>query len=992
MKYSVGLVDRNRKSPAPRRVLRRPSFLKYSGFKKFGSKNIKNRKSGITTKGKREKKEGPLKKKLKKAFYILVGILFFIGCIGLIVIGLYLKGLQNSLPSPDQLVERKSDQSTQIFDRNEQLLYTIYGDQNREFVSIDKVPEYTKWAVLAAEDIEFYQHKGIDYAGIARAALQNLTAGTVVRGASTITQQLVKTTLLFDILGEEAYRQTYTRKIKEILITMQVEQTFSKDEILQMYMNEIPLGGVNYGFQAAANAYFGKNVDELTLAESALIAGLIQSPGIYSPLYGTNPDLAEMRQDYVLDQMLKHKNLTGVTEEEIEAAKAEELEYKTRRIDIKAPHFVFYVKSLLEKEFGVDRVERGGLKVTTTLDYSLQEIAEEEIIKGVTSGKRYNVNNGSMVVIDPNNGQILAMVGSVDYWNTEDPRVDGNVNIAVSERQMGSSVKPFVYLTAITQGYGPWTLAPDLKEITFGKYDPKNWDSKNIGLLTARKALVESRNVSAVYMLQLAGIDAFLQTMQKVGVTTLSNRESYGLSLALGSGEEKLLEHTAGFAVFATGGIKRDVVSILKVEDSKGEIIKEVEENEGQRVFDEKDVYLLNWILCDLGGMDDRPNNAKYKIGGQRICAKTGTTDGPKDLTTVMYHKNLVVGVWNGNNNNKIMPGAWGSIVPLSIANSFMTRVQGRYKPVVYNRPAGVLSTTVCKDTGATPADGVNCSKEASVYISGKAPQTDNRKVYTICTANNLIPDNLDLAVKYGLTTDKIVLSTTLENPYQRGAYEKYLLGMKNSVYLADAPATGTCPLPLGPDNAPMIDMSQPVNGQKTERGKNLELVGSVTVLQSVASFSAKFDGVPIIGASLNSNGTFVINYFVDAATSLGNHTVTVSVTDNLGKSATKSVTVEVIENVSGITVSMSAPSNGATVTSPVTLSATVSGGTVDNVSFYISKVGGGYTKTLTDSSDSGGWSAVWSNGATAGQYTIVVKAVKSGITITGNSISITLN
>ncbi len=248
----------------------------------------------------------------KKFLYIFLGVCFFILCAGLITVGIYLKNLQNSLPSPDELISRRSDESTKIYDRNNVLLYTVYGDQNREFVSIEDIPEHTKWAVLAAEDIEFYQHKGLDYAGIAKALYQNLTKGEIVRGASTITQQLVKGTLLYDILGEEAYAQTYSRKIKEILITMQVEQTFTKDEILQMYMNEIPLGGVNYGFQAAAKAYFGKDVKDLTLAESALIAGLIQSPGIYSPLFGTKPELAKVRQTYVLDQMLKHKELTGV--------------------------------------------------------------------------------------------------------------------------------------------------------------------------------------------------------------------------------------------------------------------------------------------------------------------------------------------------------------------------------------------------------------------------------------------------------------------------------------------------------------------------------------------------------------------------------------------------------------------------------------------------------------------------------------------------------
>jgi len=440
-------------------------------------------------------------------------------------------------------------------------------------------------------------------------------------------------------------------------------------------------------------------------------------------------------------------------------------------------------------------------------------------------------------------------------------------------------------------------VSPDLSEIKFGTYDPKNWDGKYMGLITTRKAIVESRNVSAVYNLQLVGIDAFLQTMQKVGVTNFSSKESYGLSLALGSGEEKLLEHAAGFSVFATGGIKRDVVSILKVEDSKGEILKEAGENKGQRVFDEKEVYLLNWMLCDLGGMNDRPNNAKYTVNGKRVCGKTGTTDGPKDLTTILYHPSLVVGVWNGNNNNKILPGAWGSTVPLGIANSFMTRVASRYAPSTYNRPAGVLSTVLCTDTGATPADGVNCKKEASVYISGRAPQVDNRKTYEVCKSNGLIPDNLEAARKYGLTTAKIVLSTTLENQFQRDAYSKYLLSIKNSAYLTKAPATGTCPLPLGPDNAPLIELSSPTDGQKVVKGTNLEIAGSVTAMESISTFTAKFDGNNIAGSTVNPNGSFVINYFVDTSTSLGNHTITITVVDNKGKSTTKSVVIEIIAN-----------------------------------------------------------------------------------------------
>ena len=885
MKYSVGIS--NSRSQATRRPVRSAGgFSTYNVFKKFNSKNV-----GKTTRSKDKK---PMKPKMKKILYILVGIVFFIGCIILLGVGIYLKNIQKSLPSPDELVQRQSDESTQILDRNGTILYTIYGNQNREFVSIDNIPEKTKWAVIAAEDIEFYQHKGVDYKGIISAALANLKAGGITRGASTITQQLIKNTILYDILGDEAYDQKYTRKIKEILITMQVEQTFTKDQILQMYLNEVPLGGVNYGLQAAANAYFAKDVSELTLAESATIAGLIQSPGVYSPLYGTNPDMAKERQSYVVDQMLKHKDLTGVTEEEVEAARNEELVYSTKKIDIKAPHFVFYVKQLLVEKYGIDRVEKGGLKVTTTLDYPVQEIAEEEVSKGVDNAKKNNINNGAMVVMDPNNGQVLAMVGSVDYWNVEDPRVDGNVNIALSQRQMGSSIKPFVYLTAVQQGYGPGTVTPDLEQIKFGTYDPKNWDSKNMGLMTARKALVYSRNVPAVYTLQMVGIDNFLQTTEKVGITSLANKAGYGLSLALGSGEETLLEHAVGYTVLANGGLKYDVSPILKVEDSEGEVLEEYQAQEGKRVFEEKEIYAVNWMLCDLGGFGDRPDNGYYTVNGKRVCGKTGTTDGPKDLTTIIYHQKLVVAVWNGNNNGEVAPGAWGSTIPLRIANSFVKRVADRYVPETYSRPAGILSTTVCTDTGASPADGVNCNKEASIFVEGGAPQVDNRKAVEVCKANNLIPDNLSIAQKYGLTTTKYILSTKLGNTLQQGAYDKYLLEIENSVYLTADPATANCAVPLGVDNAPVVDITKPTTNQTVNIGGNLEISGSVAFTGSITTFEVTFDGAAIAGATIQSNGSYVVNYPIPVGTTLGAHTVTVNVTDSAGKTASASVSINV--------------------------------------------------------------------------------------------------
>ena len=892
MKYSMS-VAKSRKYGNRRSYSRRPSSLSsYSRMKMYNSKNLKKRnskKKNISSVFSSKFKT----KKFRKFLYVFIGILFFLGCSGLIVAGVYLKNLQTSLPSPNELVERTSDQSTKIYDRNGTLLYTVYGNQNREFVSIEDIPEYTRWAVLAAEDIEFYQHKGLDYAGIAKAFYQNLTHGEVVRGASTITQQLIKTTLLYDILGDEAYDQKYSRKIKEILITMQVEQTLTKDEILQMYMNEIPLGGVNYGFQAAAKAYFGKGVGDLTIAESALIAGLIQSPGIYSPLFGTNPELAKVRQTYVLDQMLKHKNLTGVTEEEIDKAKEEELVYTTTRIDIKAPHFVFYVKQLLEAEFGVDRVERGGLKVTTTLDYSVQEIAEDEVVKAINkNGLPFKVNNGAAVVMNPNTGEVLAMVGSVDYWNTDNPKVDGNVNITTSERQVGSSAKPYVYLAGFGKGYSPGTLAPDIK-MTFGRYAPNNWDMGFEGIGTARKNLGRSRNLSSVYTLQMVGVDAFLQVTEKLGITTLKNKADYGLSLALGAGEMKLLEHTAAFGVFANEGVRNETVSILKVEDSKGTILKEAIFDQGKQVIDEKEIYLLNYILCDLGGHGDRMGIGYSRIKGSNVCFKTGTTDGPKDLTAVMYHKNLVVGVWAGNNDNTVAPGAWGVSLPLPMAHAIASRLADRYPPELFTRPAGIVSTTVCRDTGGIPAEGVNCEKEASVYIAGRAPQVDSRKVVTVCKANGMIPSNFALADKYGLLEQKTVITFKIENRLQQTAYEQYLAS--NPAYIFVDPATAECPLPLGPDNAPIVEINSPADGTIFKKSQTMSITGSTRQLETITEFTITIDGTALTGVTL-SGSSFSVSKSLSTL-SVGNHTVTITAKDNYGKIGTKSITFKVEED-----------------------------------------------------------------------------------------------
>ncbi len=835
MKYSVNIKSSKnkkkktsagrRKSPSRKGDLSskaiNPSKLRGKQPRLGAKKKKKASYLGIT----KNRKNLPLKQRLGKFFVILLGGFFFLLIASLIGGGLYLRSIEASLPDPDGLVERDSAQTTVIQDRDGNELYQIYGEQNREFVELDELPDHFIWAVLAAEDIDFYEHKGLDLLAIGRAAYANLVRGEIVRGASTITQQLVRNTLLYDFMGDEAYEETYSRKIQEVLITMQVEQTLSKEEILQMYVNEVPFGGVNYGIQAASRAYFAKDAQDLTLAESAMLAGVIASPSNFSPIFGTDPELAERRQNVVLNLMERNKDMTGVTSEEIEEAKEEELEYAAKRVDIDAPHFVFYVKEELEEEFGIERVERGGLRVRTSLDYSIQEIAEEEIRQGIEQhGHQYNVQNGAMLVLDPHTNEILAMVGSIDYWEQEDPKIDGNTNVITSLRQMGSSVKPYTYLRAFEDGYGPWLQAPDIRGLDFGDYELRNWDHNYHGHMTAREALLKSRNIPAVYTTQLIGLDGFIETAEKLGITSLVHRDAYGLSLGLGAAEMKMLEHTAAFSVFANEGVKKPVVSILEVKDPRGEVLYENEDTGGDRVVDEKYAYGINWILCDKGNFGDQPLDHHYHIAGERVCGKTGTTDGPRDLTTIMYHRNLVVGVWAGNNNNVEVPGAWSTTVPLPIASSFMERVATEYRPEGFSRPGGVNSVRVCNDTGWMADEDTECNRVESIYMDGNSPPDDEREVIQVCGDSGLIPTNKELAEHFDLLEEKILFKDyEMENPLQEDNYKDYLRDLDDREIIFSEPDEGECELPEGATDSPIIDITSPVQGDVYMPGDTLD-------------------------------------------------------------------------------------------------------------------------------------------------------------------------
>lgn len=639
----------------------------------------------------------------------------------------YLAFINNSLPSTDKIALETLDQSTRIYDRNGTLLYTIYGKENREYVSLDKISSKAQMALLAAEDIEFYNHKGIDVTNIFSALLDGLQ-GKPLRGASTITQQLSRNVVLEKIFGRAAAQdRSLERKLTEMVVAIQLEKKLSKDQILEIQMNEVFFGGTIYGYQTAARAYFSKDAKDLTLAESAYLAGIIQAPAFYQDeLSKGNVALLVKRRNDILDLMLKHKDTTKVTGEEILSAKAEPLNLKTGQLNLTAPHFVFYVIDQLKKQYGEEFLNTGGLRVKTTLDLPTQRVAERKLGDNIANFRTwYGVNNGAVVVISPKNGEVLAMVGSADYTNTSDKRVDGNVNVAVMPRQMGSSVKPYTYAAAFRDGYNPGSVVPDIA-MKFGNYKPTDWDNRFQGVMSIRSALNKSRNAPAVYTLQtIGGPSRFIQEAKVLGITTLGNPSNYGLSITLGAGEMTLLEHTNAFGAWANRGVKYDPSVILEIKDTKNKTLFSLDPPKSEkRVYSEQESYLMNWILCQMGGRMDKGAAWMYEASGQKLCGKTGTSTGPKDLITIGYYPKLLVGVWTGNNNGALTFGTrgqgWSENVPIVIMRDIMRDLVPMYGKEFYSQPSGVVNGFTCKNTGQIVGKDASCLKEATVYIPSK--------------------------------------------------------------------------------------------------------------------------------------------------------------------------------------------------------------------------------------------------------------------------------
>jgi penicillin-binding protein 1C len=608
-------------------------------------------------------------------FFVLV-----LGFIGFVATAVSALVLIRNLPNPERISERAVAESTKIYDRTGKiLLYDIHGEEKRTIVPFDQIPSGLIRATLAAEDIRFYQHSGIDFRGIARAVFGYVRNRETGPGGSTITQQLVKKALLSD-------ERTIPRKIREAALAILLERKYSKDEVLGMYLNQIPYGSNAYGISAAAQTFFGKQASELTLVEAATLAALPNAPTRLSP-YGSHLDELVARRNWILDRMAE----AGFADkEDVDGAKNTAISVVPPRQGLLAPHFVMYVREYLQEKYGEDAVEQSGFKVITTLDMEFQNAAEKIIKDGADlNEKQAGAANAAAVAIDPKTGEILAMVGSADYWTTPKPdkcrpgincRLDPHVNIATRSRQPGSSFKPFVYATAFKKGFTPETVLFDVftEFNTYCNadgnpgsyatdatrcYHPQDYDGSFRGPVTLRQALAQSLNVPAVKLLYLSRIKDSIATAQSMGISTLTDPDRYGLSLVLGGAEVTLLDMTSAYGVFSQDGMLHPKTAILRIEDPRGAVLEEKKDS-NTPVIDTEVSRTINDILSDNNARVPvfSPTSSLY-FPNRRIAAKTGTTQDYRDAWTVGYTPSIAIGVWVGNSDNTAMRHSAASVM-----------------------------------------------------------------------------------------------------------------------------------------------------------------------------------------------------------------------------------------------------------------------------------------------------------------------------------------
>ena len=642
----------------------------------------------------------------------------------------------SDLPSASDLATVPVPLTTHIYDRSgEHLLYTL-SDERRDLVSIDVVPKRMQDATIAIEDKTFWTNPGVDVAGIIRAFQINSASGRITQGGSTITQQLIKTRLLGD-------DPTFTRKIKEAILAVEATRTFSKTQILEMYFNQIYYGNQAYGLKAAAATYFGvTDLQQLTLGQMALLAGLPQAPSDYDP--SQNMDGAKARRALVLDAMVDNGYATAT---EAEAAKTEEIVVKPVTTSLYAPHFTFRVREQLVQVLGEKAAYRGGYDVYTSLDWNMQQLAEKEVRQHVDALKGNNVNNAALITMDPTTGEVLAYVGSYDYY-LHTPQVQGDYDHAgIAFRQPGSTFKLFTYLTGMLKA--GMTPATQLFDIQFnmpdgsGKtYSPKDATKEQHGPVTMRQALRESLNLPALQVTRTVGVDAIIDTVHQLGINRDWDRTRLGLSFGIGAGEMRLIEMASAYAVVANMGVRVEPTFILKIVDPSGTVVKDFSKPEGRRVLDQR----YAWVMADILKDNTNPQGS-FVFGpwtsiGRPAALKTGTTDNLQDVLAIGFTPQRLTAIWMGNSDNSEMRGISSALGPGVLWRDYMKTVVAQLPPDWYARPDGIVDKVVCVNpslyggNGSGLIPGANCPagfRFTEHFVQGTEPTTDDRGFYTSC-------------------------------------------------------------------------------------------------------------------------------------------------------------------------------------------------------------------------------------------------------------------
>lgn len=846
----------------------------------------------------------------KKAFFFAGGALLIALFIGGIYLFAQIQALSESLPSIDNPFGAKPT-ATEIYDRNGVLLYRVYSNDDRDTVTIKEVPFLVKEAFLAAEDQDFYSHPGVDLAGIIRCGLRIVGSGGENQcGASTIDQQLIKLTTTGGLDMDR-----YTRKIAEIIMALQMEKKYSKDQILEMYLTVVPEGSNVYGVTRGAKVYFGKELKDLTLAEIAILAGIPQSPNELSPRTAQGVERVKERQLYVLAEMDKYmdaintryKAETGseediLTDEIIQAAREEVLVYQnfSDKDSLKAPHFVFYVQKLLQERgynngipFTKEELETSGLKIYTTLDMDYQDIAEEQVKIGVDKyGSQFRGHNAALVALDPKNGEILAMVGSYDYWAPSWPegcsgstcQFAGKVNVTDTLQSYGSSMKPLFYYMAIKNGIvNAGSIIGDVP-IQIGNYKPKNYEGGYDGIKDVRSALAASRNIPAIELVNYMGVENVIPQLQQLGYTTFANPQNFGPSIAVGGGDIKLIEHVQAFQILATQGYYQQHEVIMKIVNSSGETVYEYKP-EPQLIADPKAAYIVNDIL---NGKKGGPGVTGM---GRDVAGKTGSTEYARDTLFVTYTPEIVIAGWLGNNDNTPMAGnANGNNSARPWISTFYKRIEPKLKGEPFVKPAGVTTAGNC-----IAEEGASCAGVggADLAIAGVGvPIYLHVQPAVVCVDQpTKLARPVDIAMGKSMTVNAKVY-TRIDARYQ-SYMDTFLTGWIAGKMSAD-PAfrwgplvpTEYCDINRNPsgENNPWVTVTSPVVDQVVEN--------SLTVTASGYSAAGTVAGMTLkVGSIERTYTTDTINEVLDISSlSEGSNTIIFTVTDSLGITTSTSV------------------------------------------------------------------------------------------------------